>query len=156
MRIFLTGATGFVGSAIVQELLGAGHQVLGLARSDSSAKVLIAAGAEVHKGSLEDMESLKRGVAIADAVIHTAFNLDFSKFAESSEIERRAIEAFGVALEGTSRPLLVTSGVALLAPGRVATEDDYGPPLHHRPAGRGHWLLHWQRVGCMPVWYVFL
>ena len=128
MRVFVTGASGFIGSAVVQELLGAGHNVLGLARSDAAAKAVAAAGADVLRGALTDLDSLRKGARETEGVIHTAFIHDFSKFVENGKIDKRAIEAMAEALAGTDKPLVVSSGTALLSPGQVATEDMRAPP----------------------------
>jgi nucleoside-diphosphate-sugar epimerase len=130
MRVFVTGATGFVGSAVVADLIGAGHSVLGLSRSDAGADQLAKAGADVLRGDLADIDSLRRGTEQSDGVIHCGFIHDFAKMAENSAIDRAAIAAMGAVLKGSARPLLATSGVAMIAPGRMASEDDPHPPIN--------------------------
>ncbi|MCW2938609.1 MAG: NAD-dependent epimerase/dehydratase, partial [Actinomycetia bacterium] len=131
MRVFVTGASGWIGSAVVPELIGAGHQVTGLARSDASAAALTAAGAQVHRGTLDDLDSLRSATAASDGVIHLAFKHDIAfsgGFQDAADADRRAIETFGEALAGSDRPFVIASGTLGLAPGRVATErDGHGP-----------------------------
>src|SRR5580692_3776449 len=124
MRVFLTGATGFIGTAVARELIGAGHTVLGVARTEEGAKALAAHGVEPHIGDLTDHASFISGAKACDAVAHCAFIHDFSKFVENMEIENKTVAAMLDALEGSNKPFVTTSGVALLAPGRVATEED--------------------------------
>ncbi len=137
MRIFVTGASGFVGSAVVEKLIAAGHEVLALARSDASAGALLAAGALVHRGDLDDRQSLRAGALEADGIIHTAFNHDFSRYAQSCAEDAEVIAALGDAIAGTQKPLVVTSGLGLLAGGIQVTEQDmpdFGPNAMPRVA----------------------
>ena len=141
MRIFVTGASGWIGSAVVPELLGAGHQVVGLARSDASAAALVAAGAEVQPGTLDDLDDLRRAADASDGVIHLAFKHDLAfsgDFEAAADADRRAVEAFGETLAGTDRPFVLASGLLGLTPGRVATEQDghvADDGSSHMPAG---------------------
>ncbi len=134
MRVFVTGATGFIGSRIVPELIAAGHQVLGLTRSDTGAQALLRAGAQAHRGNIEDLDSLRSGADACDATIHTAFDHDFAHFVENCQKDRRVIAALGEALHGSQRPLLITSGTAMgtVAVGQPASEDHFDP-AHPNP-----------------------
>lgn len=136
MRVFVTGASGWIGSATVDELLAAGHEVVGLARSDASAASLDAKGVEVRRGDLDDLDSIRAGAASADAVIHLANKHDFVDRSVSNRAERAAVQAIGDVLTGSGRPFLLASGVATLAPGRVATEEDRSP-FHGPESPRG-------------------
>ncbi len=131
MRVFVTGASGWIGSATTTELLAAGHDVLGLARSDEAAATVAALGAEVHRGSLDDLDSLAAGAAGAGAVVHLGYHHDFSQMAEAAQTDRRAVETLGTALEGTGRALVIASGTLGLAQGRVGTEQDRPDPATH-------------------------
>ncbi len=144
MRVFVTGATGFIGSAVVRELLAAGHEVLGLARNDEGAGKLARAGVGVHRGDLVDLASLVAGVQACDGVIHLAFIHDFSQYAASVEVDRRAVEEMAKALEGSDKPLVITSGTALLAPGRRFTCT----PSSSSSTTSGHL---WARATCIDI-----
>ena len=128
MRVFVTGATGFIGSAVVRELISSGHQVAGLARSDKAAEALLSAGAEVHRGSLEDLDSLHSGASTADGVIHLGFSNDFSNLADAGKKDCLAIKTLGEALKDTNRPLVTTSVITLLKSGCIGTEKDKADP----------------------------
>jgi nucleoside-diphosphate-sugar epimerase len=135
MRVFVTGASGWIGSAVVSELLNAGHQVLGLARSDTAATAVAALGAEVQRGSLDDLDNLRAGTAASDGVVHLGYNHDFSRIEQAAQTDLQAIDAIGATLQGTGRPLVIASGVLGLTPGRTATEGDVpDPSLHPRIA----------------------
>jgi nucleoside-diphosphate-sugar epimerase len=146
MRVFVTGASGWIGSAVVSELIGAGHQAVGLARSDASADALTAAGAEVQRGSLDDLDILRSGALASDGVIHLAFKHDLAfsgDFQGAADADRRAVETFGEALAGSERPLLIASGLLGLAPGHVATEQD-GHGSHAAVAASGGPKARWE------------
>jgi len=158
MRVFVTGASGWIGSAIVAELLGAGHEVVGLARSDAAAAAVTAAGAEIHRGSLEDLDSLRAGAAAADGIIHTAYRHDLvfsGDLLGACEADRRAVEALGEALVGTDRPFVIASGTPGLTPGVAGTEDDAPDPVAavwpRVPSERAACLLSGRGVRCSTV-----
>ena len=150
MRLFVTGASGFIGSAVVPELQRAGHEVVGLARSDASAEALAAAGAEVRRGDLDDLDSLRAGAEEADGVIHLAYVHDFSQMEAAARTDLAAIEAMGAVLEGTGKPIAIASGTLGLTPGRVGTERDDAAVVHPRVAN-AHAVLDLASRGVRPL-----
>src|SRR3954469_20840889 len=145
MRVFVTGASGWIGSAVVPELIAAGHEVVGLARSTASAEALTAAGAKAHPGSLDDLDSLRAGAATSDGVIHLAFVHDFANYEAATRTDQLAIDALGTTLEGSDRPLLIASGVLGIGSGRLATERDMPAPTAPRAASATMTLAFAQR-----------
>jgi nucleoside-diphosphate-sugar epimerase len=151
MRVFVTGASGWIGSAVIPELLDAGHEVLGLARTDASAAAVAALGAAVHRGDLDDPETLRAGAAGCDGVVHLAYHHDFAVMEQAAALDRAAITAMGEALAGSGGPLLVASGTLGLAPGRVATEHDVPDPALHPRVASGQLALAFAERGVRPV-----
>src|SRR4051794_33335839 len=151
MRIFVTGATGWIGSAVVPELLAAGHEVVGLARSDASAAALVERGAGVQRGDLDDLDSLRAGAEAADGVIHLGYNHDFSRMEAAARTDHAALAAMGEVLAGTGGPLVFATGVVGLASGRVATEDDRPDPASHPRSGNAAAALALAGRGVRPV-----
>lgn len=151
MRIFVTGASGWIGSAVVAELVESGHQVIGLARSEQSAAAVSALGAEVARGDLDDLASLRRGAADSDGVVHLGYNHDFSRMGDAAATDRAAIDAIGETLAGSDRPLLIASGTLGLAPGRVGTEQDRPDPAVHLRVANAALALSYADRGVRPI-----